>query len=141
MTATVHIPKYHGFENLRITDGKGNPIGFAHADTPFDVLDQRGAKESARRTGIYNQAISDLSKSAPDIDMMEELLAYGERRGDVIPNTPDAVVSVSGLGGKGLARLPISAPEDKSPEQEQDEARMIDKARRIPLAPHERKVS
>jgi len=138
---TVHIPKYHGFEKLRITDGKGKVIGFAHADTPFDVLDQRGAKESARRTGIYNRGISDLGKSVPDIDMMAELLAYGERRGDVIPNTPDAVVSVNGLGGKGLARLPVPAPAGKTPEQEQDEARMIDEARRAAFAPHERKVS
>ncbi|WP_216034894.1 hypothetical protein [Paracoccus marinaquae] len=138
---TVHIPKYHGFSALRITDAKGDHLGFAYSDTPYDVMDMRGAKESARRTSLYNRAMTAMDKSAPDIDALQELIAWGERRGDVTPNEPDAVMTVNGLGGKGLMRPPIAPPESLSNQEEEDEALAVDAARASILYPADRKAS
>lgn len=137
----VHIPKYHGFSRLRVTDGKGNLIGFAEADEPYEVLDQRGARESARRSSLYNRALAELDKSAPDIDVLAEIAAFGMRKGTVTPNTPDAVISVNGLGGKGLALPPTKQGKGPTRQEIHDEARRVDEARAALADAFERKVS
>lgn len=137
----VHIPKYHGFSHLRVTDGKGVLIGFAEADEPYEVLDQRGARESARRGSIYNRALAELDKSAPDIDVLGELNAFGRRRGTVTPNAPDAVVSVNGLGDKGLALPPAKVGKGPTRQETQEEDRLVDEARSALAGVYARKVS
>jgi len=137
----VHIPKYHGFSRLRVTDGKGNFIGFAVANEAYEVLDQRGARESARLSSIYNRDLADLDKSAPDIDVLAELMAFGQRRGPVTSNTPDAVISVNGLGGKGLALPPSKHPKGRTRQEIHDEARRVDEARAALADAFDRKVS
>lgn len=138
---TAHIPKYHGFSALRITNAKGEFLGIAYTETPYDVMDTRGAEESARRTSLYNRALTTMDKSVPDINAMQELIGWGERRGDVVSNEPDAIISVNGLGDKGLMRPPIAPPEHQSSQQEEEEARAVDAARASILYPTARKAS
>ncbi len=138
---TVHIPKYHGFERLRVTDGKGDLIGFAEADTPYDVMDPRGAQESARRGSLYNDHIAEMDKSVSDANMMAELIAWTDRRGVITPNTPDAVISVNGYGEKGLMRLPIAPPEPQTDQQDENEARAVAAARAAVFSSSSRKAS
>ncbi|MCO8146860.1 transposase family protein [Rhodovulum tesquicola] len=138
---TAHIPKYHGFSTLRITNAKGEFLGFAQTDRPYDVMDMRGAKESARRNSLYNRALTAMDRSVPDINAMQELIDYGERRGVVTPNAPDAVMTVTGLGGKGLMRSPIAPKEPQNPQEEEDEALAVDAARASILYPATRKAS
>ncbi|MCL7998270.1 helix-turn-helix domain containing protein [Brucella sp. 21LCYQ03] len=127
-TVLVHIPKYHGFAELLVTDEAGNHIGIAIRDRAFDVLDTRGAKESARRVSLRNKALTRLAKSVPDIDVGAELIAYGAKQLPVVPNAPDGVISVNSAASVKRALLPV-APEQKSREQMEEEQRIIDEAR------------
>ncbi len=137
----VHIPKYHGFSRLLVTDGKGNHIGLAEADKPFEVLDQRGAKESARRSSIRNRALADLDRSAPDIDVGAELAGFGRSQKPVKPNNPDALISVNRRGGMGLALPPTKQEKGPTRQEIHDEARKVDEARSALASAYARKVS
>lgn len=123
-TVVAHVPQYHGFSRVLVTDGKGNPIGIASADKAYHPRDRRGAQDSARRISIRNKSLRDLDKSAPDIDVAAELMAIGENVLPVVPNDPDAVISINRKVQDGLAITPVSVnPEsEKQREQEQRES-------------------
>lgn len=121
-TVIVHIPKYHGFAELLVTDERGNEIGVAVADRIFDVLDDRGAQESSRRVSIRNKAITKLARSAPDIDVGAELIAYGQNQVPVVPNKPDATISVARSGSQQRALPPVEI-ERRSRQQRDEELR------------------
>jgi hypothetical protein len=104
----AHVPKYHGFAELRITDEDGNDIGIAVSDKQFDVLDERGAKESARRTSLRAKALTKLAKSVPSIDVGAELIEFGRKQLPVVPNEPDATISVNQPGSQRRAILPVA---------------------------------
>lgn len=118
----VHIPKYHGFAELLVTDEHGNQIGIAVADEPYNVLDERGAKESAHRISVRNKALTKLGKSVPDIDVGAELIEYGRKQEPVIPNEPDATISVERPGSQRRA-LPPVASDRRSQAQKDEELR------------------
>lgn len=140
-TVTVHVPKYHGFSALRVTDEAGREIGIAEADEAFDVLDPRGAQESARRSGLRNKGLSRLDKSAPDIDVGEEIRAWGARQEPVTPNPPAGTIAVQRPGRrKGLALPPVS-PSRQSRQEIEEEARAVDEARRALFSENDRKAS
>ena len=115
----VHVPKYHGFGELLITGEDGAAIGVAVADREFDVLDERGAKESARRVSVRNKALRDLDRSVPTIDVGAEIVAYGQAQPAVIPNAPHGTISVDRAGSQRRAKLPIAA--DTRSRLQQDE--------------------
>ena len=108
-TVIAHIPKYHGFAELLVTDEHGAEIGIAVADRTFDVLDERGAMESARRISLRSKALTKLARSVPDIDVGAELISYGKKHLPVIPNEPGATIYVTRPGGQRRAVLPIPA--------------------------------
>ncbi|MGG7517670.1 helix-turn-helix domain-containing protein [Allorhizobium undicola] len=132
-TVLVHIPKYHGFAELLITDEHGVEIGTAVADRAFDVLDERGAKESARRVSKRNKALTKLGKSVPDIDVGAELIAYGQKQLPVVPNEPDATISVARPGSQRRAILPVPA-ENQSRMKEEEYLRTENDAARALMA-------
>lgn len=140
-TVTVHIPKYHGFSALRITDERGDEIGIAYADQPYDVLDQRGAKESSRRSKLRNQALKTLDQSVPNIDVGDELIRFGQRQRPVIPNTPDAVISVNRRSNHGLALPAVPAPKGKTRQQKEQETQALMDALNTALPQKPRKAS
>ena len=120
----VHIPKYHGFAELLVTDEHGNEIGVAVADRVFDVLDDRGAQESSRRVSVRNKALTKLAKSAPDINVGAELIAYGQKQVPVVPNEPDATISVARPGSQQRALPPVEI-ERRSRQQRDEELRRL----------------
>ncbi|WP_137128909.1 Mu transposase C-terminal domain-containing protein [Rhizobium sp. FY34] len=124
----VHVPVYHGFSEVLVTDINGNEIGVAVADRAFDVLDARGAKESARRKSIRNKALTELSKPIPTVDVGAALIAYGQKQLPVVPNEPDGVISVNRTASSKRAMLPVS-PEKKNRQKADEEQRLIDEAR------------
>jgi hypothetical protein len=109
---TVRIPVYHGFNELLLLDAKGNEIGIATPDVEYDYLDQRGAQRSAERRADRTKAIRTLDKSAPDLNVGAEIIAFGERRSPVIPNAPRGIVSVT----KGGRAAKVATPEYSSNE-------------------------
>lgn len=130
-TVLVHIPKYHGFAELLVTDERGNEIGVAVADRAFDVLDDRGAQESSRRVSIRNKALTKLDKSAPDIDVGAELIAYGQMQVPVIPNEPDATISVTRPGSQKRALPPVEVERRSRLEQDEELRRQNSEASAI----------
>ena len=140
-TVIAHVPRFHGFSALLITDERGNEIGIAHADRAFEVLDQRGAKESARRSTIRNQALKTLDRSAPNTDVGAELARFGQQQEAVVPNAPDAIISVNRRGNQGLALPAAPAPKGKTRQQEEDETRALWAALNTALPDKSRKVS
>lgn len=135
----VHVPIYHGFSEVLVTDLNGNEIGIAVADREFNALDARGAKESARRKSVRNKALTNLKKSAPEIDVGAALIEYGQKQMPVAPNEPDGVISVSRSASSKRAMLPVP-PSKKTREQAEEEQRAVDEARAM-LAASARKAS
>ncbi|TXH81902.1 MAG: hypothetical protein E6Q77_07265 [Rhizobium sp.] len=119
-TVIAHIPKYHGFAELLVTDEHGAEIGIAVADREFEVLDERGAQESARRKSVRNKALTKLGKSAPDIDVGAELIDYGRKQLPVIANEPDATISVNRPGSQRRAILPVEAERNSRLQQDEE---------------------
>lgn len=115
-----HIPKYHGFGELLVTDEHGAEIGIAVADREFHVLDERGAQESARRTRIRNKAITDLRQIAPPLDVGAEIVRYGRSQVPVTPNEADATISVSRPGSQRRAILPVEAERTSCMQQDEE---------------------
>ncbi len=94
--AVAHIPQFGlQFNELRVDDCQGNPIGFASADRVYEYLDPRGARESARRSHVWRTALNAMRKGIPQIDVAKELIAYGENALPVHPNEPSGVVSIN----------------------------------------------
>ncbi len=128
----VHIPLYgFGFNMLKVCDLHGREIGIAEPDRKYSYFDPRGAHESARRTSIRDKALTALSKTAPEIDVKAELIAYGERHGTVIPNEPDGVVSVNGGGATGKHMIMPEMTKKKTRAQIEEEVRKQDEARTL----------
>ncbi len=135
----VHIPVYHGFSAVLVTDLDGNEIGVAVADREFNVLDARGAKESARRKSVRNKALTKLKNSVPDIDVGAALIEYGQKQMPVAPNEPDGVISVNRKSSSKRAILPVT-PAKQNRKQAEEEQRLVDEARAM-LAAATRKAS
>lgn len=120
----AHIPKYHGFGAVLITDGRGNRIGIARADDEYHPTDERGAKESARRVKEWRDGLRELDESVPDVDVGAELIGYGKSIPPVVPNKPDGVLSVSDPQSAEQAIVPESR-KPKTRDEQAEEVRQI----------------
>ncbi|OJF91042.1 hypothetical protein AX761_06165 [Rhizobium sp. 58] len=118
-TVLVHIPKFHSFGELLVTDANGNTIGVAVADREYHVLDPRGAQESARRDKVRKSKLREMDRSVADVDVGAELIAFGRNAAPVVPNQPDAMISVNRVGSGRLALPPV--PVSKTSRQHQDD--------------------
>lgn len=123
-TVVAHVPKYHGFEGIRITGEDGTELGIAIAAEAYEIHDQRGAKESARRRSTWNKGLNKLDKSVPYIDVGKELIDFGAKQPPVIPNEPIGTISVARPQSPRLAILPVPAA-DATREQEEAEEQRI----------------
>jgi hypothetical protein len=66
------LPQYEEHSRLAVRDDRDRFLCFVEPDMPFGFLDSRGAQESARRDRLQRQALRDLDRSAPDLDLLEE---------------------------------------------------------------------
>ncbi|UCI10608.1 hypothetical protein [Mesorhizobium sp. B1-1-8] len=87
------MPAYHKPAELLLLDRYGERVGIAFPDVEFHPLDKRGAKASAERAKVHRQAVRDLDRSAPDIDVAARLIARGQAQPDSVPNVPVGIVS------------------------------------------------
>jgi len=125
----AHIPKYgYSFNQFLVTDERGRAIGIAKADQVYGVTDERGAKESARRISIRNKELTRLQRSVPTIDVLQELVEYGARQMAVVPNEPDAIISVRNSDLIPEILPPIKR-EKNSKKAKLEEARQMDAIR------------
>ncbi|WP_192179986.1 hypothetical protein [Mesorhizobium amorphae] len=129
----VRVPAYHTPAELLLLDRHGERVGIAFPDVEFHPLDKRGAKTAAERARAHRQAVRDLDRSAPDIDVAARLIARGQAQPDTVPNEPVGVVSYD--PAKRQARIvmpkrPLPADECRS-EQDERIAAQMDLAKRI----------
>jgi hypothetical protein len=126
----VHIPQFgFGFNLLKVCDPDGNEIGDVRPCKKFEYFNPRGAQESAHLNSIRNKALTELAKSAPEIDVGAALIEFGAKHLPVVPNEPKGVVSVSsGLLNSDHAIMPVMT-KAKTREQLEAEEREMDEAR------------
>ncbi|MCO5065668.1 MAG: transposase family protein [Rhizobiaceae bacterium] len=103
-SVTVHIPAYHGFNELLIVGEKGEELGIVKPHEELEYFDERGAKSSASRVKEKNKALRAMDRSTPNIDVGKELIAYGKANLPVQPNEPLGTVSV--MDGAPSRQLP-----------------------------------
>ena len=127
---TVHVPAFHGFNELQVIGEDGRELGTVRPQEEFSYHDARGAQRSASRVKERNRAIRQLDRSTPDVDVGAELIAWGSEQPDILPNEPRGVVSVSGSASSRRAITPEGSPEadEKARQREQDEIRAIRRA-------------
>lgn len=69
---TLLVPQYEEHSRLAVRDDRDRFLCFVEPDMPFGFLDSRGAQESARRERLQRQALRDLDRSAPDLNLLDE---------------------------------------------------------------------
>lgn len=114
----VRIPAYHKFNELLILDENGERLGIAQPSEKFAFHDKRGAQIAYERKKARNGAIRELNKSAPDIDIGERLIEFGEAADEVVPNEPDAFISIDTGGRPAQFITPTPAPDGRDDEAE-----------------------
>lgn len=106
----VRVPIYHAYNAVNVFSPDGDFIGVAKPQEIFAFSDPRGAKHSARRKKVHNNAIGQLAKAAPTIDASALIVAHGDEQLPMIPNAPRALVSVN----KGKGRADFIVPDGSS---------------------------
>ncbi|RNJ42486.1 hypothetical protein B5V01_03630 [Mesorhizobium erdmanii] len=86
-------PVYHAPAELLVLDMKGNRLGIATPDVALHPLDHRGAQSTAARAKAHRDAIVEMVRLVPKIDVAARLIALGQDQPDVIPNEPAGKLS------------------------------------------------
>ncbi|TGV11397.1 hypothetical protein EN816_24375 [Mesorhizobium sp. M8A.F.Ca.ET.173.01.1.1] len=129
----VRVPAYHTPAELLLLDRHGEQVGIASPDVQFHPLDKRGAKTSAECAKVHRQAVRDLDRSAPDIDVAARLIARGEAQPETVPNEPVGIVSYDPANRSARIVMPKrpSLSEERRREQDERIAAQMDLAKRV----------
>jgi hypothetical protein len=122
---TVRIPRYHGFNDLRIEDRAGNLIGIANRQVATDYLDTRAAKHTADRVRRRNAAIRKTDRDIPEIDVTQRLIDFGAAQPAVVPNAPIGTVAVRRSDDDGRFIAPRVSNEHSFDERDREIEEMI----------------
>ncbi|WP_041544195.1 MULTISPECIES: hypothetical protein [Chelativorans] len=126
-------PVYHAPAELLVLDMKGNRLGIATADVALRPLDHRGSQSTAARAKAHRDAIVEMVRSVPKIDVAARLIALGQAQPDVIPNEPAGKVSFDQSQRPARIVMPKrpSSSEERRREQDERIAAQMDLAKRI----------
>lgn len=128
---TVRVPAYHGFNELLVETLDGKQIGWAKPDRKVNYFDKRGAETSTSGGKDRREALREMERSVPDIDVLGKLIAIGESAIPVTPNPPSATISVSfDEIGNERAIVPSSS-KAKSRQQQEEEQQRLREARML----------
>ncbi len=108
---TIRVPKYHTWDCIPVFDMSGQYLGLARPQRAYGFLDPAGAREANVRQRKHLLAVQHLDRSAPDIDAMEELIAFGRSR----PPALEAPI-VGSIGASNEARQLGDAMREKAAE-------------------------
>lgn len=86
-------PVYQAPAELLVLDMKGNRLGIATPDVALHPLDHRGAQSTAARAKAHRDAIVEMVRAVPKIDVAARLIALGQAQPDIIPNEPAGKLS------------------------------------------------
>jgi hypothetical protein len=109
---TVRIPKFEQWDRLPLEDERGNLIGFAEEAVEYDYLDPAGARASAKQQRERVAAVRRLDRSAPDIDVIGEVLALANTAPKMLPAPIGARVTASD-SARAIARGVKESPKVK----------------------------
>ncbi len=118
-TVLVCVPKYHAFLEVRVEDAKGNFICNAASEFGYSPIDERGAKASFERKRNFDQAMIEMDRKTPDIDVGAKLIDFAERKKRAMANQPRGTASVTGNSPSAstFRPEPKSNPEELSIEE------------------------
>lgn len=109
---TVLIPKFEQWDRLPLEDERGNLIGFAEEAVEYRYLDPAGARASAKQQRERVAAVRRLDRSAPDIDVVGEVLALANTAPKMLPAPIGARVTASD-SARAIARGVKESPKVK----------------------------
>ncbi|HEY8126674.1 MAG TPA: hypothetical protein VIF88_14785 [Methylocystis sp.] len=109
---TVRIPKFEQWDRLPLEDERGNLIGFAEEAVEYDYLDPAGARASAKQQRERVAAVRRLDRSAPDIDVIGEVLALANTAPKMLSAPIGARVTASD-SARAIARGVKESPKVK----------------------------
>ncbi|CAN7725460.1 hypothetical protein LJR234_006375 [Mesorhizobium amorphae] len=126
-------PVYHAPAELLVLDMKGKRLGIATPDVPLHPLDHRGAQSTAARAKAHRDAIVQMARSVPKIDVAARLMALGQDQPEVIPNEPAGKVSFDPSQRPARILMPKKPliPEERRREQDERMAAQMDLVKRI----------
>lgn len=129
----VCVPVYHAPAELLVLDMKGNRLGIATPDVALHPLDHRGAQSTSARAKAYRDAVVEIARSVPKIDVAARLIALGQAQPDVIPNEPAGKLSFDPSQRPARVVMPKKPLISEERRREQDEriAAQMDLAKRI----------
>ncbi|AZG77187.1 hypothetical protein [Methylocystis rosea] len=109
---TVRIPKFEQWDRLPLEDERGNLIGFAEEAVEYRYFDPAGARASAKQQRERVAAVRRLDRSAPDIDVIGEVLALANTVPKMLPAPIGARVTASD-SARAIARGAKESPKVK----------------------------
>lgn len=116
---SLRVPKWGDWTRLPVCDDRGELLGFAERDRPFDHLDPAGARESRTRANRRLQAVKALDRSVPDVNALAE-------RVKLVAAEPQAAagaaIGVSDAAKRMLAKADES-PADKAARKAEEASR------------------
>jgi hypothetical protein len=126
-------PVYHAPAELLVLDMRGNRLGIATPDVALHPLDHRGAQSTAGRAKAHRDAIVEMARSVPKIDVAARLIALGQAQPDVIPNEPEGKLPFDPSQRPPRIVMPKrpSSSEERRREQDERIAAQMDLAKRI----------
>ncbi|MDX8433273.1 hypothetical protein RFN25_07475 [Mesorhizobium abyssinicae] len=126
-------PVYHAPAELLVLDMKGKRLGIATPDVPLHPLDHRGAQSTAARAKAHRDAIVQMARSVPKIDVAARLMALGQDQPQVIPNEPAGKVSFDPSQRPARIVMPKKPliSEERRREQDKRIAAQMDLVKRI----------
>jgi hypothetical protein len=126
----VRVPKYEDWPRLPVYDMQGNHLGFAEEDEPFAYFDPAGAQESGRRRALEIRKIRELGKSAPDIDILSEVLSFSANAPKALPAPVDGHISAT-EDEKAVAHGLKETPKARRKREEEERQQEVETQRHL----------
>ena len=108
---TVLIPKYEDWRLLPIKDDRGGWLGDATPESACGPLDPAGARESTRRSNLFEGAVRLAGKTTPRLDVIGEVAAMAARA------LPPPVAPSGGVVSLGDAHASIGRALTETPQE------------------------
>ncbi|QND61669.1 hypothetical protein [Mesorhizobium huakuii] len=126
-------PVYPTPAELLLLDMKGKRLGIATPDVALHPLDHRGTQSTAARAKAHRDAIVEMARSVPKIDVAARLITLGRAQPVVIPNQPTGKMLLDPSERPARIVMPKKPSSSEERRREQDEriAAQMDLVKRI----------
>ena len=109
---TVLVPKYEDWSSLPLKDDRGRWLGNAVPDLAYHPLDPAGARDTERRSRLYEKSIRAQGRSVPRCDLVGEAIASAALA-PALPIPPSAGVVKLTPGAAAMGRAIAETPRQR----------------------------